>query len=121
MRLARDTDTIIRRFSIHEKVLLHGDAAFARIREPYGKTRLRQLSLDLSGGCLTCVGCTARYTAYAAFLDSGWTRAGLAWAANAITTGCTYGRRGSGRGFPAPEYPFQQPACGPQQPERHEQ
>jgi len=34
MRLARYTDTIIRRFSIHEKVLLHGDAVFARIREP---------------------------------------------------------------------------------------
>ncbi|WP_218135301.1 M15 family metallopeptidase [Parasphingopyxis sp. CP4] len=52
MRLAWDTDTIIRRFSIHEKAHDSAARALARIRDHYGDTQLRALGLDLFGGCL---------------------------------------------------------------------
>lgn len=52
MKLAWDTDTIVGRFSIHEKV--HDSAArvFARIHDHYGDAEIARLGLDLFGGCL---------------------------------------------------------------------
>lgn len=52
MRLAWDPETIIRRFSVHEKVQDSAARAFARIHDHYGADRLRALGLDLFGGCL---------------------------------------------------------------------
>jgi hypothetical protein len=52
MRLAWDTDTIIRRFSIHEKAHASAASALARIRDHYGEDAIRALGLDLFGGCL---------------------------------------------------------------------
>lgn len=52
MRLAWDTDMIIRRFSIHEKAHDSAARAFARIAEHYGEAKLRAPGLDLFGGCL---------------------------------------------------------------------
>lgn len=52
MRLAWDTQTLVRRFSIHEKVHDSAVRAFSRILDHYGEARLRALGLDLFGGCL---------------------------------------------------------------------
>jgi hypothetical protein len=52
MRLAWDTNTVIRRFAIHEKAHDSAARAFARIRDHYGEAARRDLGLDLFGGCL---------------------------------------------------------------------
>lgn len=52
MRLAWDTDTVIRHFSIHEKAHDGAARAFSRIQNHYGDAALCDLGLDLFGGCL---------------------------------------------------------------------
>lgn len=52
MRLAWNTETTIQRMSCHEKVAKPMEGIFQRVHEHYGDARIRQLRLDLFGGCL---------------------------------------------------------------------
>ncbi len=52
MRLAWNTDKIVRQFSIHRLAHDSAKAAFAAILAHYGEAKLRALGLDLFGGCL---------------------------------------------------------------------
>jgi hypothetical protein len=52
MRLAWDRAVVIRRFSLHEKVRESAGQALLKILNHYGLEAIRQLGLDLFGGCL---------------------------------------------------------------------
>ncbi len=52
MKLAWDTSKEISSFSVHEKVHASAKRAFDAILAHYGKTKIKQLGLDLYGGCL---------------------------------------------------------------------
>ena len=51
MRLAWDTDETIIRIRCHKLVAVHFDAVFKEILETYGLTRIKELGIDLFGGC----------------------------------------------------------------------
>lgn len=52
MRLAWQVKTIVKRTSCHEKVHDASKRVLTRVRDHYGLTRVKQLGLDLFGGCL---------------------------------------------------------------------
>lgn len=52
MRLAWDTSKTISRFSLHEKVHDSAAAALNHIKAHYGEAKIKELGLDLFGGCL---------------------------------------------------------------------
>lgn len=52
MKLAWDNTKVIGRFSVHEKVRDSADQAFKAILQHYGEGRIKELGLDLFGGCL---------------------------------------------------------------------
>lgn len=51
-KLAWDTSTTIRRFSIHEKVHDSASRVLNRVLVHYGPERIKELGLDMFGGCL---------------------------------------------------------------------
>jgi hypothetical protein len=52
MRLAWDKNTVISKFSVHEKVHDSAARAFAKIADQYDEAQRHDLGLDLWGGCL---------------------------------------------------------------------
>jgi peptidoglycan hydrolase-like protein with peptidoglycan-binding domain len=51
LRLAWDTNTVVRRFKCHEKVHDAFLRVFQKTRDEYGEQRISELRLDLFGGC----------------------------------------------------------------------
>jgi hypothetical protein len=52
MKLAWDTDTIVRSTLCHEKIHDAASRIFTRVLDHYGEAEVRSLGLDLFGGCL---------------------------------------------------------------------